>query len=978
MTYDKSLKLLNYAQTDNNNLKLYTELDHSFKLGDRVYIVGGFYDNVSGIVPNDPFSVNYYTVIDVDYNKNSFTIDYTIQPISDLTYPYTKKNGAVGWESSDPYGTDAYNRYDDDEIYKHVYVSRCVFNAGIFNAGIINNGIFGTDDNRIHVSCHISNVNDTSIPTDNVKITHFVSKNIEITKGIVISKTANVNIATRKFRVVEDKTISLTNNIPNNPFSITQINVGQNNDGYGYTVLEGFKTIQPVVPTNILSIRNTEITNNLKDGVLLDNVVYDNCRIGSKELTSTNKITFLNKQTITNSVVQNINQNDPNLHFDIKSSILDNGYDPSSTLESYHLGPNIVIIKVAYSDFANKELPKAGDIIYISNVLNKLNNPDYIHHEYITKYEVAYDVTYTFGDLVPIQFFVKPEGVSIIPPNLDNDFDFDNIRIHNVNNFRATIKDSVVSNYALENNNISYTRIENSTINGGYYDDIMLINNTINGTENTILLTNPYQILSSDANMTLINAYVKGNGNLISANEIEKVKFENILIFSSTLKSNVIADADCKLNYIEILNNSNKLNENIKYYNNVKYRYNVYNIGVSTYPEGRVSPHVIGNSYQTLPLSINTYAKNYNKVSITNGTLLPNSQVLINNSLGLSGYSMKYEEPNFTKPDPAFPLNTDLLYPASVNDIISSMMSITMTNKYMSITNTSSRNFHIKFDSDSLHMTGDRTNNNTSPIDPEFTGPDRTAGIDPYDLYEIPENYINIIKGNYPAMPRDYSYNTVDLYDQEYEIKKFPDYNNNINNINNIIKMKLSIVGILPIGSPYLNIGIFENGDTITNSAPNRLYNISLLIDDDFVDESSNMATKVPAPFIEIEKFEVLDKNTNNKMISIINQIPRYTSINNQDNNQYAIDNIIDYQDFSKDFKIIRTNIRNLPVDYDQTLPNIAQEFIVTSDMKITIGYWITWNYGEYYTYGAPGEDINNFTQWEFSKRTYHEFILNP
>lgn len=981
MTYDKSLKLLNYAQTDNNNLKLFTELDHSFKLGDRVYIVGGFYDNVSDINPNDPFSVNYYTVIDVDYNRNSFTIDYTIPSISDLTYPYTKKGGAVGWKSSDPFGTDAYNKYDDDEIYKHVYVSRCVFNAGIFNAGIINNGIFGTDDNTIDVSCHISNVNNTSIPTDNVKITHIVSKNIKITKGIVINKTVNVNIATRKFKVIENENISLTNNIQHNPFTIAQINVGQNNDGYGYTVLEGFKTIQTNSVSNILSIKDTKIDNYLTGGVILDNVTLDNCQLGSNNLINSQhtRIEYKNNIQINNSLIKNLKVGSSGgvVNFNIDNSTFNNGkkvtvlkdsnddwifdinFNGNSSTQEYSL-------RINYDSLAN-----IGDMTGVPVYLSGITNSTKPNHEFFG-YSVIQNITYNYGEYdngVLLELELKDLEFEVTDTHL-NDFDFSNIKIIELNTISRNIKNSTFNDFALESGSPLESRslIYNSEIKNGYYEHIIYENTNCNADNGGVVVLNECQqilsnnIIESESNIVYNNCHIT---NQLVSGIITNTYLDKANLYESKLGSNVQVVGG-SLNYVEFISNSNiNIDLNIKY-NNVKYNYNQDVVGIheNIYPEGRKSPLVIGSSTQDLPLSKDNYAQNFNIIKLGSVSQLPTSQFLIDTDNNT--YKLIYETPHYGYVDSAYWSTNDVTYTIDPDKTISQ----TMTVGYESITNPTARNFFIKFDDDPTLYNTDRTNNNPSPtISPDFTGPSRTDTLNtPIDIddywYEIPENYLlEIDNYNYKELPRSFCYITTDFYDQSYTIDKFPDYDMNKSNLDGIIKLELFDT----VNNNYVIIG---NGDNVTISNPTE-FNLLL---DDFVDHNGvvlGSGSKIPSTFIEIEFIEIEDNSGTNRRI--INQIPRYSGqSNNYD--QYAINNIIDYQDFTNSIRISAQNIFDAKLNNNYDQESIPFQYIPNGAFNIKIQYWITWNFGAYIALGLDGENIAGGSAWMFSKRTRHTF----
>jgi hypothetical protein len=78
------VKLINYLQPKGDFLTFFSELDSSLIVGDKVFIVGGNYDNTVYTDKNntlfDPFNqyANGYTVISIDNTDNSNGITLNI------------------------------------------------------------------------------------------------------------------------------------------------------------------------------------------------------------------------------------------------------------------------------------------------------------------------------------------------------------------------------------------------------------------------------------------------------------------------------------------------------------------------------------------------------------------------------------------------------------------------------------------------------------------------------------------------------------------------------------------------------------------------------------------------------------------------------------------------------------------------------------------------------------------------------------
>ena len=121
----QSARLLDYEESyilsGLQKTKIYTELNTDLKVDDRVYIVGGNFDNYTlgiGAVPADPYAeyAMGYRILAIDVDQNWLVIDRDYDGTSVLASP-----------------TD------------EAFLSRGHFRKGQFNAGSFNDGIFGNN-----------------------------------------------------------------------------------------------------------------------------------------------------------------------------------------------------------------------------------------------------------------------------------------------------------------------------------------------------------------------------------------------------------------------------------------------------------------------------------------------------------------------------------------------------------------------------------------------------------------------------------------------------------------------------------------------------------------------------------------------------------------------------------------------------------------------------------------------------------------
>lgn len=156
-----SVKLLNYVDPDGEYIKFYTELNSDFNIGDKVFIIGGHYDNTY-IAKKDPYHkyAAGYTVVSVDKTNlsNSVTLN-----ISNQDETYLNSNNTTLFAVYNPYYTKEELDYflslkDKDEndltieekellergnFSKECWISKSNFKIGEFNGGTFNDGIFG-------------------------------------------------------------------------------------------------------------------------------------------------------------------------------------------------------------------------------------------------------------------------------------------------------------------------------------------------------------------------------------------------------------------------------------------------------------------------------------------------------------------------------------------------------------------------------------------------------------------------------------------------------------------------------------------------------------------------------------------------------------------------------------------------------------------------------------------------------------------
>ncbi len=140
------VKLINYLQPQGEYLTFFSELNSDFKIGDKVFIIGGNYENIGFTdkdSPNfDPFNeyATGYTVLAIDNTDNSNAITLNIQ------YRLSKYNlSGINTSVFNPkpvYKTEEELLLEPNQL-REAYISKSYFKRGEFNGGTFSDGIMG-------------------------------------------------------------------------------------------------------------------------------------------------------------------------------------------------------------------------------------------------------------------------------------------------------------------------------------------------------------------------------------------------------------------------------------------------------------------------------------------------------------------------------------------------------------------------------------------------------------------------------------------------------------------------------------------------------------------------------------------------------------------------------------------------------------------------------------------------------------------
>lgn len=885
MRFDKSLKLLNFATNNGGFLELYSELDHSFLAGDKIFIVGGIYDNTEDSIytssyntatPNlyNPFASfkTGYVVLSVNYANNSFVINYPVT--STLIYPYGVINNPFGNPQDSTHL--AYNTYTGLDLYKSIYVSKTVFLNGRFRKGTINNGIFGNDHFSIRLNIHENQVSSAVI--NDLTITHIASKNTTISAGIINSKTDSTNPITVKIKVIEDLTLG---------FSVTSIPINTNNDSYGYSQFEKLKNFGP------LTINNGYFNNPISGNINLNNLNIIKAKIGNKEPISSGANSlincnlqsgFLSNFTNTTSSLFNFGSNG--------GGIIDTfiNLNPLSTIPpTYGTNPGEIIFTVDYDTIANK-IWDITSSIYISGVtpLVTLSNSDIF--KICNSLGQVLSVSYTFGSINTAVIHVLFNNLATYsggwstwqtnyPITMFNFSKtkltynkFDNIYINGPTTI-STYLESFTNNIYIDSSTNINTVIE------GYYNGISFYATTnFIGTSfgESIYLNNSKQMFQTSTliiptftyvNIPLNITPIKGNFTLckINGGTIHNSNINSCFIFQDTSNPHYIY-----LYNSIITGNSNV--DTIVYWDKVQFNGTPDTIsGTSIIVNSnfglRKTPWKTG-AFATLPLTPIKPAMEFNKIEGRGDMYLYNSQTLVND-ISINTIPIKrliYEIPSLQN------IQTTL----DTSKFMSIIDKGDMTYFYFNWHDSNNRLgvlFASPLNTDTTLATAitNRSNGITSGTNDttDFPGPQPASSPPPYALRTIDQNFI-YHNDNYHnnSRIRRISDITINVYDNPPVPSGQPDptYSLALQTYIYISGGSGTIDNIMP-GTTTI-VAQYDQGYAIT------FKNLSPSVQSSVTIGSSTIyfpvpATSVPACFIEVER--VIITNTNGHVVQYVN-----------------------------------------------------------------------------------------------------------
>jgi len=871
MAFDKSLKLLNYAKNIGGFLQLYTELDHSFVIGDKLFIVGGYYDNTqelsfisdySPFTPTvyNPFNSNKsgYTVTSVDYSTNSFIIDY---PVALLVYPYGTNDNTFGNPQN---ATNlAYNTFTGNNLYKGIYVSKTCFINGRFRKGTINNGIFGNDSNLVRLNAH---ENRTSIQTD-IVINHIVSKNTKLNGGVIKSKTDTINPVTKKYKVIEDSSVGTLLN----PFSITPVSIDSNNNSFGYSLYERFNVVGNT------SIYNGEFNNPKANFITLNNCTIIKGKIGDTDPIETNA-NILSAGNFNNLSLGNFTNNVGTLA--ITGGKMNTFYNLKPISVAWGVTAGELIFTVDYNTVANKNWT-IGTQCYVSGI-RPLGNLD--------KDSTIYDINFSFANITSVSYTfgnTNSAQIKLVFGNLiagwvawsssytPSQFDFSNTKI-SINTFNnLTVSNNTELSTVILDNGNSY--IDSTvTVKEGYYDGIVYHASVpFLGTDvgQAILLLNSKQIYQSDVTVNPTFSYTK------FTNAISPVKgnltnciMTNGTIHNSTIDScfiKPIIGGDQIYLYNSMVTGQSLIDSAVKYdlinfngtYDTVVY-------------DGLNNASIVSKSnlglrktpFKTGPIASYPYSANYkfaefNKFTGNPSMLIYNSQTIVKPGAGLKNFTLRYYVPSVE-----FITNAGIELYTSIID--HGDMSYNVNDSW--IVNSSNKRSDVLFSGNLADNNNkplriaieDRTTYNISTgIDPDFTGITITNPIPNDSLHVIRNittgfiydelNYYNDVK------PRAQTDITINIYDNPPVPVGQPDPA--------YASALTSFLALFYPGEPGQIDNIMPGS---TTSLPSDTYDLQFRHDKPRL-VGNVIATSVPACFIEIERVIVNGYNASNNLKSI-------------------------------------------------------------------------------------------------------------
>lgn len=399
MQQNVSVKLLNKASQDSNGrLELYSELTHSFQVGQSIWISGGRYDNtdLSSFITTNPYTQRY-KIVAIDPSINKFTLNLVI--IGTLYFPYSAK-GATSNQYGNPQDSvdPGYNFYSFGgltSIGLGVYASTTAFVRGKYKSGQVFNGILGTDKNILAMNDTLYSV--SSIPK--IIIQHAVFKHVKLPAGLIQNKSFGSGIACLKYKAVENIGAG---------FPLVSVPIGLSADNYGWSSFDKAVLGDNLSLTNkFITIEGTWVTNPNLDTTNQPNIqIYQptikNCRIGDFVPLQINSLggTYMRSPIIESGDIRNF-FNRSNFKYDQKGGELRQRFQPVVTSVAYNGPAGEFRIGVTYDSIAN-QIFSPGQNYFIHGVLDANNNM----LKEISAECTIISATYTFGNQGAIKSLV--------------------------------------------------------------------------------------------------------------------------------------------------------------------------------------------------------------------------------------------------------------------------------------------------------------------------------------------------------------------------------------------------------------------------------------------------------------------------------------------------------------------------------------------------------------------------------------------
>lgn len=641
MRYHRSSKLLSHVTSTGGKLTLYTELDHTFLAGDNVYIVGGYYDNVSAIHNSTWSNINNffisdnlkpYKILSVNYANNSIILDYNIS--SEIS-PYANP-GAGSNRIADPNDTinKAYNNHFDKDMYKGVYITQ-IFNAKCrILKSKINNGIFGTDLIPNFIGKKHSNGATISNKSD-IEFNHGIGKNIRLDYGYVSSKTPN-SLVTSKYKV--NNFILGLNEIS----TISSVSVTNNNDGQGYSYFDkaafGYNLSVVADSTEILK---SKIGNGKLNAISFYNSLIKGAEIGISQIPEIVTNTLTNTKVYNNSKVYNsfissgFRLEDSTLYLGTEINLI--------SLDIQYLGSGIIRFKgfnnswikdnfidtSTYSDcriigFYDQTTSKPIEqldksLINILNLSYDYNNDDILNNNVFDLY--FYDLDTNDADFIANY----TDGLG----NVQNIENLENLifYIDGYNNISNLICDgiySINSNSYLRGifsniNSINITPAYSNIYTNSVLNEVNLIenNDVISTLKKTSYLNNVYQLKTQSSPINTFDYCVVEN---LNDDNVLMGNFNNSYIYSGAFSTSIFTNTELipNLNTTRFFVYNSKILGTSKVDSTVQWEYinfiptelsysevspGVYEKNDYGHFQGRLSAFTSGNNNQTLPLT---------------------------------------------------------------------------------------------------------------------------------------------------------------------------------------------------------------------------------------------------------------------------------------------------------------------------------------------------------------------------------------